>query len=1161
MPLNGQWDFIPNGLGKTKIQVPGFYIWNTWGMDFPVTGSEPYKLIEGIPETTYEKTFQVPTSMNNKRISLRFESVNFVCDIYLNGVLIGSNNIGFVPFELDITNRVQVPSNNLLRVEIKYYTSRFRDTDNNYVTPTGYNGAYWNLGITGDVSLIARPKVYIEDTWVQTSVRQDSIISYTTITNTGASTQSFSFVSYVERDGAQVFYIGGEWEELAPGESKTIRCQAKWDAPILWTISNPYLYQHNAELLQNATIIHRKSHAFGFREFWAEGAEFYMNGHPIHLRGDNVVIFGEKDLTAYLTPTPQAWASILDSLKALNFNVIRFSASSSPSWMLDACDEKGMLLIADSNIGRGEITRHSLEFQSAANDLVARWVRKDRNHPSIIIWAVENELAFVSTQLFNSYEVSQWGKTAIALDPTRLTLFEGDRNLPWGADYTVPIYSLHYFLNGNNSGKYPYLSIWPTDLTEYFGQYVHSTLPTSWGEYEFNRFNILDNKTGYRRQCLVTRTGRMLGVDDLRPYRLDWAWHPNPAYYDYFYAGKKPDASDILFLKNTMNPCAAFDKTYYAASLFPSAPVFNEGATASREIVVFNEEEGETLQLRWEVRYANKSVSAYSQTLQIPTGNKIETTISFEAPYVPQQDDFTLRLSTWKNNQQLFYEDYAYKANDIGLNPPLQISGYGVEPWQNHVRLSWDQGIPTAEGTTDRTYEFYIYKSVDPDFSAGMTKVIGPVHDSLYVDETFVRSADSLTCWFYRMIAKKNAGLQTQPTDAIGVMNVTFVSPIAKTRINAMGLPFELPGTGTASAMIESLPYCQSLAVWAPSDQNYLQYHPDIPPTDFDITTGETIYIHANQDTVFTWIGTFQPFSYSLTHNENPLISSWNDLVLPPDHFVLRTASQLCSDIEGAETIARWDAQIQGFENQYIPGLSETDFTIHTGNAYHIFMGSNAVWPENNAPAKTVCNDPMNTNLVPLLPLPLPHMVWGTIESSQRITNFKAFISTRPEDILSSRSAGCKISSDHWFVQCASFESPWRTGDTLKVQLFEDNQLNNTYSMVLRNLPAEEMEHTSLETDLVLPDHYALNPCYPNPFNAHLIISYELPEAAHVRLLVFDATGRQIATLFDGMRQAGNYQETWNGSSGFKGVLASGVYIIRMQTGNLQFNRKVILLK
>ena len=94
-----------------------------------------------------------------------------------------------------------------------------------------------------------------------------------------------------------------------------------------------------------------------------------------------------------------------------------------------------------------------------------------------------------------------------------------------------------------------------------------------------------------------------------------------------------------------------------------------------------------------------------------------------------------------------------------------------------------------------------------------------------------------------------------------------------------------------------------------------------------------------------------------------------------------------------------------------------------------------------------------------------------------------------------------------------------------------------------------------------LPEAFVLHANYPNPFNPVTTIEFELPEAAAVRLEVFDMMGRRVATLVDGQLDAGRHSTNWNARSDAGSPVASGVYIYRMQAGSFVAVEQMILMK
>jgi flagellar hook assembly protein FlgD len=94
-----------------------------------------------------------------------------------------------------------------------------------------------------------------------------------------------------------------------------------------------------------------------------------------------------------------------------------------------------------------------------------------------------------------------------------------------------------------------------------------------------------------------------------------------------------------------------------------------------------------------------------------------------------------------------------------------------------------------------------------------------------------------------------------------------------------------------------------------------------------------------------------------------------------------------------------------------------------------------------------------------------------------------------------------------------------------------------------------------------IPVSYSLSQNYPNPFNPTTIIKYQLPKQEKVTLEIFNALGQKVKTLVNEFKNAGYYQETWNGTNDNNISVATGVYIYRLLAGNFVISKKMILLK
>ena len=101
----------------------------------------------------------------------------------------------------------------------------------------------------------------------------------------------------------------------------------------------------------------------------------------------------------------------------------------------------------------------------------------------------------------------------------------------------------------------------------------------------------------------------------------------------------------------------------------------------------------------------------------------------------------------------------------------------------------------------------------------------------------------------------------------------------------------------------------------------------------------------------------------------------------------------------------------------------------------------------------------------------------------------------------------------------------------------------------------------SVNVTAAVPDRFVLHPAYPNPFNPITVIEYDLPKESHVTLVVYDVTGREVATLADGLEQAGRSSVSWNGKDDLGQPVGAGVYLYRIQADRFSRTRKMVLLK
>ncbi len=1148
--LTGDWGFNPTGSYFRYLPVPGFYIWNRSPENGPYFDGEngpAWKFIEGYPEGVYTKRFDIPSSMSGKRIFLHFESVNYLADVYVNGSLVGSHTGGYVPFECDITSAITIPSSsNLVAVHIRYWDGSFWDHTTDLATwPVAVWGNFFNLGITGEVWIEARHTVYVENTFITTSVRNQTIQAALSIANAGASPRSLQLLTRIEKNGSTVKTIPARDLTVSARDTVEVSLLESWPSPVLWRPGQPALYEFVSELYENGMKVETSSTSFGFREFWIEGTCFYLNGVRQNLRGDNLDLYSLKILWQFLVPDPENWSAILDSLISLNFNVIRLHQEPVPAWMLDLCDQKGMLVIAESALhgcaavpaGHPDYVAHSVRWMK-------EWIRSSRNHPSIVLWSASNEIGLITYRL-SQQDIRTIGDAIPVMDPTRPVIFEGEHDLGGSAR----IYSYHYM------DFFP--SAWPAGSIYDYIQYVSPDKPTSWGEFDWNQ-NHFSRDTWVRRHALKTRLARTLNVADVRPFKLDWAWHPNPDFF-WKYNDWHPTQEQVDLLNHSMNPIAVFDRAYYEFSSDPSPPAYNEGTSATRTFVFFNDDyEESTVEVRWRVILNGVVSSSGTCTVEIPLGSHVERPLTFKAPYSSADAVFQLELSTWKNGIQRFAEKTDFITRNIGLSPPAAVSSIRIERDNSTAVLSWSPVTANMEGGTAAISHYKLYRSGDCLFSTPGTDSVLVYADTLYHDALAGFFGNSSQNRFYRVVAVDGSGLASIPSAIVGEFDFSL-SAAPPYRLNHIALPLSLGGVESAQDLLEEVPEALSVARWNAAAQGYEQYIPGIQATNFEVSMGGTYFITSGSAVPFTLLGEAVFPEFVL---EKRTGSSFHTIMLPLDKPDLQNARKLYDNIPYCDGLAFWNVDIQGYE-QYIPEVPPTDFPVQAGHPYFVSVSRSVTWPQGGAGKRIRVG-----STVPGLSAQgsgrTPHAVWGRVEcegDSGAGIRWTAHLESRPDDRLCDTSPGCSMDRGIWIVQCGNLKGSWQAGDRLKIIFTGRNGEALGEHVQTLSMGTQDQAGVLRLKSGSIPAECALHPGFPNPFNGTATIPYELPERQPVLITVHNLLGQPVRILVQETQQAGSHQAFWDGKNEAGRDTESGLYIIRMQSGPFSAVQKMLLVR
>lgn len=290
--LNGTWRLEPVGGEALEVIVPG-----SW---------ERIQGLRNVHEATYRREFDIPASFLGQRVFLKFDAVGDAAQVSVNGQYAGGHVGAALPFAVDITDLVTIPSSgNTLAVAVRddshFSVARenARRRNRKHWIPHGM-GANNRKGLYQNVTLHAVPVIRMADARITTSVRQQQLSVTYEIFNGRKETVSARLAAEVlGPDGTVAFALPLVPVELPGYVTTTVPISAPFARVELWQPDHPALYQLRTTLTgTNGKPIHQLQTRFGFRETWFEGIHFYLNGIRCNLRGESPAYGERTDLLA-----------------------------------------------------------------------------------------------------------------------------------------------------------------------------------------------------------------------------------------------------------------------------------------------------------------------------------------------------------------------------------------------------------------------------------------------------------------------------------------------------------------------------------------------------------------------------------------------------------------------------------------------------------------------------------------------------------------------------------------------------------------------------------------------------------------------------------------------------------------------------------------------
>ena len=371
------------------------------------------------PETSvgwYRRVFDIPTSDLGRRLSLEFDGVFRDALVMFNGYIVARNGSGYVPFRVDVTDFANYGGKNVVAVRAD--------------ASLGEGWFYEGAGIYRHVWLVKTDPLHIPQwgTCVKSELDRGlaALVVSTELVNESASVRQCEVVSTVlDPKGRAVATLKTPPLTIGAGEKRTLSQRTVLHGPMLWSLENPQLYQLVTKVLAGGKAIDDAVAAFGIRtiKFDAEKG-FFLNGKPVKLNGT----CNHQDhagVGAALPDRLQYWR--IEKLKEFGCNAYRTSHNPPAPELLEACDRLGMLVIDE--------TRRMSSDEESISDL-KRMIRRDRNHPSIILWSIGNEEQSQQGTERGARIAAAMKRVCNELDPTRPITAAVDNPDVWGLGIT-----------------------------------------------------------------------------------------------------------------------------------------------------------------------------------------------------------------------------------------------------------------------------------------------------------------------------------------------------------------------------------------------------------------------------------------------------------------------------------------------------------------------------------------------------------------------------------------------------------------------------------------------------------------------------------------------------------------------------------------------------
>lgn len=347
----------------------------------------------------YRKMLDLSNLSLDQKAYLYFEGVYNRSEVYINGQLVGKRPNGYISFCYDITPYINRSGKNIVAVKVDHS----READSRW---------YTGSGIYRNVYLITSGKVHFDQWGVRyttpdVSSKKASVVVTMDVKNESDKSQHLNLVNVLIDSAGNEIATTAKVVTVGAQSHHTESAVMKVKTPELWDLDRPSLYTLRTRIEANGKIVDETQTKVGIRSIrFDANTGFYLNGKGMKIKG--VCIHHDAGCLGSAVPK-EVWKRRLQNLKSLGCNAIRMSHNPQAPDVYDLCDELG-LLVKDEAFDEWEFPKRKWLvgwnkgkpgyegsydfFQEWCSRDAADMVRRDRNHPSIIMWSIGNEVDY-----------------------------------------------------------------------------------------------------------------------------------------------------------------------------------------------------------------------------------------------------------------------------------------------------------------------------------------------------------------------------------------------------------------------------------------------------------------------------------------------------------------------------------------------------------------------------------------------------------------------------------------------------------------------------------------------------------------------------------------------------------------------------------------------